>query len=425
MVDLLVFLIFLFFLFFGITRPHVAFCGYIWVDIFNPQKISFGFLSSLPMSLTMAIICLLSLLLNIKKLQKPADFHLVTLLCILVIWITITTVFSYYPEYAWFKWDVAIKIILMTVMFFFVINTKEQLELCFTVFALSASYYMMSAGVKTILGGGGYGASLITAQGNSGISESSTLAMVAVMLIPMVLFFKNNTILFVPFRNSRIIWWAPLVLIIATIIGTQARTGLVALLVFIIVKIMTSKNKARNIFLIAMIAATSYTFVVSDDWKDRMGTITNASQDSSATGRMLVWQWTFDFAKTHPVGGGFNAYLANAGLWQLYSDVPINDDKAKAFHSIYFEMMGEHGFVGLFIFLLIIYLAWGSNRKMVKRNKDLPDGRWLSECGKMLNHCIIIFCISGAFIGVAFQPFLYYIIAFSVILKKIEVNSNA
>ena len=162
MVDIFVFFVFLFFVFFGITRPYVAFCAYLWVDVFNPQKLSYGFLSTVPMSLSVAVICLLSVFLNPKKLSKPHDFKIITLLFLFAIWITITTYFSYFPIFAWFKWDVAIKIFFMTVLFCFVVNTKEQLELCFVVFALSASYYISTAGIKTLIGGGGYGNQLIT-----------------------------------------------------------------------------------------------------------------------------------------------------------------------------------------------------------------------------------------------------------------------
>jgi probable O-glycosylation ligase (exosortase A-associated) len=425
MADIFILFIFLFFLFFGITRPYVAFCGYIWVDIFNPQKISFGFLSTLPMSLTMGLICFCCLLFNMQKIKKPSNFKIIGVLVLFAAWITITTVFSYFPIWAWFKWDVAIKTMLMTILFCFVINKKEQLELCFATFALSASYFIVTSGTKTILGGGGYGVNLITAAGNSGISESSTLAMVAVMLIPMVLFFKRNTLLFSSLRNKKFVWFVPIIFIIACVIGTQARTGLVAFVIFVLLKVATSSNKFRNITLLSILAVFAFSFVVSDDWKQRMGTINNASADASASGRMLVWQWTFDFAKSHPVGGGFNAYLANGGLWQAYADVPIEGEKPKAFHSIYFEVLGEHGFMGLFLFLTFILLAWLSNKQVIKNSMNSEKGQWLNECGTMLNHSIIIFCISGAFIGVAFQPFIYYLVAFSIILKKIEHNSNA
>lgn len=426
MVDIFVFFVFLFFLCFSITRPYVAFCGFLWVDVFNPQKLSYGFLSTIPMSLSMAVICLLSIFLNSKKLSKPQDFKIIALLFLFAIWITITTYYSYFPIYAWFKWDVAIKIFFMTVLFCFVINTREQLELCFVVFALSASYYISTSGVKTLLGGGGYGKNLITGATNTGIAESSTLSMVAVMLLPMIFFLSKHTLLFTHFRNNKIIWGVPIVLIFACVVGSGARTGLVAFVVYITIKIMTSANKVRNILLLSLVAISTYSFLLSDDWKDRMSTIGSASSDSSATGRMLVWQWTFDFAKDHPIGGGFNAYFANAGLWQNYSDSPIvGGEKAKAFHSIYFEVMGEHGFIGLFIFLLIILLAWLSNRQVIKRTQYQDEKSWLHNCGIMLNHGIIIFCISGAFIGVAFQPFIYYYIAFSIILHKIAQNENA
>lgn len=425
MVDIFILFVFLFFALFGLTRPHIAFCGYIWVDIFNPQKISFGFLSTLPMSLTMGVICFFCLLFNMKKIEKPSNFKIIGVLVLFAAWITITTVFSYFPFWAWFKWDVAIKTMLMTILFCFVINKKEQLELCFATFALSASYFIVTSGAKTILGGGGYGNNLITAAGNSGISESSTLAMVAVMLIPMVLFFKRNTLLFSSLRDNRLIWFIPIIFIIACVIGTQARTGLVAFVIFVLLKVATSGNKFRNITLLSLLAVLAFSFVVSDDWKQRMGTINNASADASASGRMLVWEWTFDFAKSHPVGGGFNAYLANGGLWQAYADVPIEGEKPKAFHSIYFEVLGEHGFMGLFLFLTFILLAWLSNRQVIKDSMNSDKDQWLNECGTMLNHSIIIFCISGLFIGVAFQPFIYYLVAFSIILKKIEHNTNA
>ena len=81
--------------------------------------------------------------------------------------------------------------------------------------------------------------------------------------------------------------------------------------------------------------------------------------------------------------------------------------------------------MGLFLFLTFILLAWLSNKQVIKNSMNSEKGQWLNECGTMLNHSIIIFCISGAFIGVAFQPFIYYLVAFSIILKKIEHNSNA
>lgn len=425
MVDLFIFFVFIFFVFFGVTRPHVAFSGYIWVDIFNPQQISFGFLSTVPMSFSMALVCLVSLVLSFKKLKKPADFKIVIVLVLFILWVTLTTIFSYFPIHAWFKWDVVFKTLVMTLIFFFVINKKEQLELCFIVFTLSASYFLVTAGAKIMTGGGGYGSNLITGAGNSGLAESSTLSMVAIMLIPMVLFLKRNTILFEGLKDKKILWLLPHIFILATVVGTQARTGFVALIVFLGLKISVSANKVRNIFLICTLASFAYTFILSDDWKDRMNTITNASEDSSASGRMLVWQWTLDFAKTHPLGGGFKAFIANAGQWQLYSDKPIEDEGSKAFHSIYFEVLGEHGYIGLALFLLLIFLSWRSNMQVIKRGKGNANMQWHCECGQMLNHSLIIFCVSGAFIGVAFQPILYYYVAFSVILKKIEQESYA
>lgn len=43
--DLLVIIIILAFILPGLTRPYLAFAGYLWVDTVVPQGLVFGFLS--------------------------------------------------------------------------------------------------------------------------------------------------------------------------------------------------------------------------------------------------------------------------------------------------------------------------------------------------------------------------------------------
>src|SRR3546814_5087722 len=40
---------------------------------------------------------------------------------------------------------------------------------------------------------------------------------------------------------------------------------------------------------------------------NRMDTIENYKSDESASTRIAVWKWTWDYAKDHPGGGGFEA----------------------------------------------------------------------------------------------------------------------
>ncbi len=421
MTDVFVLIIYVIIVFYAITRPYVAFAGYIWVDTFRPNNITYGFLAGKPLSMIMVLVCLTSFVINFNKLRKPVGVMTPLLIILFSLWITYTTFDSYFPFYAWFKWNFAMTTLVMTLLLLFVITSKEQLEFCLIALAISISYFVLAAGLKSLAGGGGYGRVLVSSGGNSGIGESSTLAMVSVMLLPILLFLQKHTLLLSQYKQYKFFWRGAMLVTLASVIGTQARTGLVALVVFVGIYVMKSKNKFRNIFLVSLISIITLAFFVSEDWKQRMDTMNNVENEGSAMGRIYVWRWTWEFVKENPAGGGFNAYLANSTDYALgFSDIPGVGKKAKAFHSIYFETLGEHGYFGLFLFLSLIFCAWQINRSLLKDKNETNTDPWVQDLAMTFNHCLLIYCVAGAFIGVAFLPILYYFIAFSVSLKKIK-----
>jgi len=419
MTDLFVLIIYLSFFVFGLTRPYIAFAGYIWVDIIGPQFITYGFMSGRPLSMVMAMLCIVSIVLNFNKLSKPKGAAVPILIVLFALWVTLTTYYAYFPTPAWYKWDVSIKTLIMSFLLLFVVNSKKQLEFIIITFSLSIGYFVMIAGMKSAAGGGGYGARLISSSGNSGLSESSTLAMVAVLLIPFVLFLKNHTLLFSHLKRYWYMWNLSVLVVVASVIGTTARTGLIALSAYVAIYIMRTKNKLRNITIVALTVYLSFSFFVTDEWTQRMDTLQEVQTEGSAMGRIMVWRWTIDFVKENPMGGGFGSFRANGGEWQLYNDPPYSGTNFKAYHSVYFEVLGEHGYAGLCLFLMLIAVTFLNNNKIYKDKTTSVEDPWFHTLALTLNHCLIIFCVAGAFIGVAFQPVIYSLIAFSALLRKI------
>src|ERR1700709_2042414 len=102
-------------------------------------------------------------------------------------------------------------------------------------------------------------------------------------------------------------------------------------------------------------------------FSNRMETIQGFHADESAGTRLAVWAWTWDYAQHHPFGGGFGAYRSNHIQVQTVNsqtsgDVQMvttqtQDDEARAYHSAYFEMLGEQGFPGIFLFLTINHIG--------------------------------------------------------------------
>ncbi|MFT5677123.1 MAG: putative inorganic carbon (HCO3(-)) transporter [Paraglaciecola sp.] len=421
MTDLFLVLVILMFIIFGLTRPIIACGGYIWTDVVTPHKITFGFMAGQPISLVLAVLVMISLVINVNKLKKPSRTGIMWTLVLFFLWITFTTTQAYFPTLAWFKWDVAFKTILMSVLMMFVVRSQKDLEFLLIVFVSSVGFYMISAGLKTIAGGGGYGASLIVGSGNNGIAESSTLAFYSVLCIPLLLFLKNNITLIPFLAGRRLVWYGAILLSIGTVIGTQARTGLVAIAVLLMIEFVRSKKKLP-IVIGSMFIAIIGLSLASQGWKDRMNTLSDVQNEASAMGRVVVWKWTWDFVKSNPMGGGFGAYKANYGqLNQYTTSTTMGFSKAKAFHSIYFEVLGEHGYPGLLMYLTMIFLLWRSNIRVMKSNEE---GSCYFAAATVLNRCLLVFLVAGAFIGVAFQPIFYQLLVFTVSLAKLSDNQK-
>jgi putative inorganic carbon (hco3(-)) transporter len=89
------------------------------------------------------------------------------------------------------------------------------------------------------------------------------------------------------------------------------------------------------------------------EWYDRMDTIKTYQEDASALGRINAWHTAFNVAKDRVTGGGFEMF--RPPTFRQYAPEPF---RVHDVHSIYFEVMGEHGFIGFGMFLLLAVFAW-------------------------------------------------------------------
>jgi O-antigen ligase len=116
-------------------------------------------------------------------------------------------------------------------------------------------------------------------------------------------------------------------------------------------------------------------------YTDRMSTIENHQSDQSASTRVAVWKWTWEFAKHNPFGGGFEAYRQNEVSYKTVNTdyagknnaaLETNDivEKGRAYHSAYFEMLGEQGYPGLGLWLTLHLLGlWQMERVRARWTK--------------------------------------------------------
>jgi O-antigen ligase len=82
-------------------------------------------------------------------------------------------------------------------------------------------------------------------------------------------------------------------------------------------------------------------------------------------------------------------------------------DEGRAWHSAYFEMLGEQGWPGLILFLIIHGTGLLRMEVLRRRYRDRADMAWVSPLATALQHFQIIYLVGALFVAVAFQPFIW------------------
>ena len=94
----------------------------------------------------------------------------------------------------------------------------------------------------------------------------------------------------------------------------------------------------------------------------------------------------------------------------------LSEDSHDA-HSIYFEVLAEHGFVGLALFLSIGVLALLNTGRLAKlAPQDLRFG-WIPSLAAMIQISLVSYATTGAFLGLAYFDLYYQLLAIVVVIN--------
>lgn len=411
-------IVYLSFFAFGVSAPFVFGLGYVWVDTFTPQYIVYSILRTLPVSLIIAVSTVTGYFFLDRK--SPPKINLTFVITILfAIWITLSTFFwAVAPAPAYITWTYAVKTLLFSAFMPYLFRSRVQIESFILIYIFSFAAQFVPEGLKTMISGGGYGINLGLLQSNFGLSEGATLAAVSIMIIPWLIWLRRHSLI-VPFQAIRSALFIGLsILALASAMGTYERTGVVAMAVLGAAVIVRSKHKLRAL-VIVLVGLGIITSIASHAWDQRISTLDHFRQDNSALTRLVVWGWTLRYVLGHPLGGGFDAYLIeHAVLPPTLTDPHPFVVSQRAFHSIYFEVLGEHGWVGLALFLSLIVASFVGLQRVAKRTKHIESLWWCRDLAFALQTSLMILVTGGAFIGIAFQPMLYYIFALTTSITQ-------
>ena len=410
-------------LFMALRRPYLFILTYCYVDIVAPQRLSFMLLNKVPISLILFGLALLGWFIGDNKKGMRFD-HLQVVLLALLVYCGISTMNADFPIEAAEKWGWVWKALLWSMFLPLVLRTRLRIEALVLVMVLSAATLAINGGMKTALGGSGYGSLKLLLDDNSGLFEGSIFSTVAISIIPLILWLARYGTIFKP---SPYVWAFAIALVGACLlipIGTQARTGLVCAVLLALLAFKDSKHKVGFVMGLVGLAVVALPFVPSA-FSNRMDTITNYQSDESASTRVAVWKWTWEYALDHPMGGGFEMYRQNqlqvnkvivteSGGQTMRQVVPYTD-KGRAFHNSYFEMLGEQGFPGLLLWLYLQVVCIFRMEKVRRRYKvHRPEDAWVRPFATALQGTHLVYLLGGTFVGIAFLPFIFMVVALQI-----------
>jgi len=395
---------------YALRRPWVGAVMSVWLSVMSPHK-TFGWSAAeWPLASLVAIATLVGLLFTRDKRNPILGPPVAALLCF-VIWICITLPFSFYFDRSLDLWERSMKIYLMVFVTLMLIDDKRKLQVLIVTLVVSIGYFGVKGGIFTIASGGNY-----RVWGPGGfIGGNNELALALVAVLPLVRYLQMQA----TNKNLKRAYTATLVLMPATILGSHSRGALLALAIMALFLWFKSERKAIGGIIIVAVGALALS-LMSQQWWERMDTITEYKEDDSAQGRINAWWVAWNVAKDRITGGGFMMY--HMDVMAKYAPDPT---QSRAAHSIYFQVMGEHGFIGLALFMSIGALTWLTCRQLIRIGRAQPEHKWAADLGAMMQVSIIGYAVGGAFLSLAYFDLPYYQMAIAVIALRIVKQQQA
>lgn len=412
--DLLLFAIVIWALLKVFSRPHIGIYLWTWIGLMNPHRLTWGIAYEFPFAAVAAGTTLLGLLFS-KAPRRMVWSRETWLLILFTLWMILTTLFAFDPPAAVEYLRRVLKILLFAFLTIYLITDKEKLVGLVWVTVASLAFYGVKGGIFTLTGGGIH---WVLGPEGSFIGGNNEIGLALIMTVPLMFFLLHQ----LEKKWARYAMMLAIFLTGLAIVGSQSRGGFIGIIAMSGFLWLKSRHKI-SVGVLILILAIVVAMLMPETWWERMESIRNYKQDPSAMGRINAWWTAWNVASDNLLGGGFKMFTITT--FHLYAPDPLDIHDA---HSIYFQVLGEHGFIGLGIFLLLGFTTWFRCGRMIRIARNKPELKWVGDLASMLQVSLIGYGVSGAFLGLAYFDYYYHLIAITLItwsLAREATNTSA
>ena len=387
----------------ALRRPWIGVMLWTWLSIMNPHQYAWGFAASAPVALIAALSTLIGLLFT-KERQSPFKGAPVWFLAAFTVWMTISWLLGVDAAGDQALWDRSIKIFLMTFVALALLNNKYQIMAFAWVTVGSLAILGAKGGLFTVITGGSY-----RVWGPGGfIGGNNEFALALIMIIPLLHFLQLQ----VQGKWGKHGLSATMLFCVAAALGSQSRGALLALIAMGAMFWWRSPRKGVMSVLI-LVVLLALVPMMPESWWGRMETIQTYQEDGSAMGRINAWIVAWEVAKRNLFGSGMS--YQHTEFFYAYGTY---ETTVRAAHSIYFQILGNHGFIGLGLFLFIWFTAYRTAGWLRKQARNIPEAKWTADLGAMVQVGLIGYVVGGAFLSLAYFDLPYNMMVMAVLARQ-------
>ena len=384
---------------------------WVWISVMSLHSQAWGYATNFPFAFIVAVVTIASMIASTQPKNLPLTPVTVTLIAF-VLWMNVTLPFSLFFDVSMFQWVKVMKTMCMTFVCLMLIKERKDVQRLMWVLAASLGYYGVKGGFFTLRSGGEH---KVWGPEGTFIGGNNEIALALIMTIPLMYYIQQES------ANKWVrhgLTGAMLLCALAAL-GSYSRGALLAISAMAVFMWVKSHRKVLLGCLLVLAIPPLIRFM-PDQWDQRMNSISEYESDGSAQGRINAWRMTYNLAKDRFFGGGFEIY--NPTVFGTYAPNP-ND--VHAAHSNYFQIMGEHGFVGLGLYLVLGISTWRCSTWIIRNARHDPALRWAAGLATMVQTSLVGFFVGGAFLSLAYFDVPYYLMVALVATRVIVERTLA
>ena len=365
--------------FLAVRNTFVSYLLWGWAGLIAINYYLYGFMAGIGYVQIYALITIV--LIFAKKNINSQKFKFDRTSVLMLIFLAhgfLSAVFAYPGlDRNWELFGNVVKTVLFCLFMPMIVVSRFRIHAFVLVIALAISFHGVLDGLKFIASGGGHNAQPLKKFG-----DNNHLALILLMVLPFLYYlyqFSAKKIVSLGFLGA-------LLLMVLAVVATHSRGALLGLFAIALWIIVKSQKKILGIVLISL-CALMVVQLAPDKWSQRMETIQAADEDASLMARVTAWKVSSAIAVANPLlGGGFRAVQSHP-VWNRFKDspgllgfvaTPTLNRSGVAAHSIWFEVLGDQGILGLFLFVALIINVFMTRRdiwKLVKKIATNPCGQ--------------------------------------------------